>query len=158
MNKVYLQYAEITTEISGLEFELSEKKRAIKEIRDELTSYDNGRYGLDLTAHAFTNISNRLSELASESSVIYSDVYNKENPNKSLLWPSNLKAFIISIIASCKEDGREKESKNTSGGKEYHFDIEIKKWSTDKDVLVFTAIVESNMIKTGYFNWIERKK
>ena len=162
MDKIYLQYAEVLGDVSTLELELSEKKRALTEIRGELESYkkDDGSYGLDLTAHAFTNITDRLSQLASEYPVIYSDVFNPNQPSRALLWPNNLRAFIISILASAREKKsfQEKPSKNTTGGKEYHYNVEIKKWSTDREVLIFTAIVESNVVKTGYFNWEDRRK
>lgn len=160
MDKIYLQYAEVLSDVSTLELELSEKKRALNEIRSELESCrkDDGSYGLDLTAHAFTNITDRLSQLAYEFPVIYNDVFNPNQPSRALLWPSNLRAFIISILASSREKKsfQEKPSKNTAGGKEYHYNAEIKKWGTDKKVLIFTAIIESGVVKTGYFNWEDR--
>jgi hypothetical protein len=159
MDKIYLQYAEIFSEVSLLELELSEKRRALSEVRSELEKHPAGNFGLDLTAHAFTNITDRLSGLASEFPVIYNDVFNPGEPSRALLWPSNLRAFIISMLASAnsKKQFSEKPSKNNAGGKEYHYDIEIKKWSTDRDILLFTAIVEDSVIKTGYFNWVGRK-
>lgn len=158
-DKIYLQYAETLSSISITELELSEKMRALSEIREELEGYkkDDGSFGLDLTAHAFTNISDRLSELASKYPIIYSDVFNPNEPSRALLWPSNLRAFIIGMIASSYGKKEEKPSKNTNG-KEYHYNVEIKKWSTDTEVLVFTAIVESNVVKTGYFNWELRRE
>ena len=156
MDKIYLQYAELLGAVSTMEVELSEKKRALIEIKEEI---DSEEYGLDLTAHASTNINKRICELAMENAIIYEDVFNIKDQSKSLLWPCNLKAFVIGMLASARSKGsfQKKPSKNTQGGNEYHYEVEIKKWSTDKEVLIFTAIVESNMVKTGYFNWEDRK-
>jgi hypothetical protein len=155
--KIYLQYAELFSDISISELELNEKKRNLEEVKEELKQ--NPDFGLDLTAHAFTNISDRLSALASENSVIFSDVFNPQNPHKALLWPNNLRSFIIGMIANARSKGDpiKKPSKNSQGD-EYQYDIEIKKWGNDKTSLIFTTIVESNMVKTGYFNWMDRRK
>ena len=159
-DKLYLQYAELFSDISITELELNEKKRNLEEIRDELSNESDGSVGIDLTAHAFTNISDRLSVLASENGSVYADVFNPGNPSKAILWPNNLRSFIIGMLANERSKNKqiEKPSKNTNGGTEYHYDIEIKKWSNEKASLIFTAIVESNMVKTGYFNWSDRRK
>jgi hypothetical protein len=159
-DKLYLQYAELFSDISITELELNEKRRHLEEVKEEIAKDNDGSFGLDLTAHAFTNITDRLSSLASEYSVVYSDVFNPQNPSKAILWPNNLRSFIIGMLANerAKNKQTEKPSKNTNGGTEYHYDIEIKKWSNDRSSLIFTAIVESNMVKTGYFNWTDRRR
>ena len=159
-DKIYLQYAELFSDISITELELNEKKRSLEEIKEELSRDSDKSLGLDLTAHAFTNISDRLSALASENGIVYADVFNPNNPSKAILWPNNLRSFIIGMLANERSKGRyvEKPSKNNNGGTEYHYDIEIKKWSNERSALVFTAIVESNMVKTGYFNWVDRRR
>jgi len=160
--KIYLQYADILSQTAILEFQLNEKKRALEEMKDELDKdkFTDGGFGLELSAHAFTNISSRLSALAVENIVIYKDVMNSENQADSLIWPSNMKAFVIGMIANArqKKEFEIKDSKNRDGGKEFHYEIEIKTWSNSKSALVFIAIVESNVIKTGYFNWIDKKQ
>lgn len=155
-DKVYVQYAQWTSDINELENKLNKKKVELEEMRAFLST--DGSYGLYLSAHAFTNISERMSSLAMENSEIYKDLINTEDPSKSILLPSNLKAFIIGILASARTKNQyvEKPSKNGKGGKEFHYESEIKKWGTQKDALIFTAIVESNAIKTGYFNWSGR--
>jgi hypothetical protein len=47
----------------------------------------------------------------------------------------------------------QKPSKNKKDGLEYHYSIKITKWSSDEQSLIFTAVVEDYVIKTGYFNW-----
>lgn len=162
MEKIYLQFAEFLGKIAALEFEISEYKRSLEEIRDELMDdvKEGGGFGVDLSAHAFTNIANRLTSLASDSSVIHKDLFNVNKHAESLIWPPNMRAFVIGVIANArsKNEFSIKDSKNVQGGKEYHYEIEIKKWSTKRNALVFVAIVESNVIKTGFFNWIERHK
>ena len=161
MDKLYMQYAELLGETTVMELDLNDKKRALFEIYAELDmgKKEDGSYGIELSAHAMTNINDRLYKLGMENSIIYADVFNVSEPSKSILWPCNLRAFVIGMLASArsKNSYSEKPSKNTAGGKEYHYEVEIKKWGTDEMSLIFTAIVESNIIKTGYFNWKENK-
>lgn len=160
MDKMYLQYAELFSDISITELELNEKRRNLEEVKEEISKSEDKSIGLDLTAHAFTNITDRLSVLASEYGVIFADVFSPHNPSKAILWPNNLRSFIIGMLANEKAKNRltEKPSKNNNGGTEYHYDIEIKKWGNDRSSLIFTAIVECNMVKTGYFNWTDRRR
>jgi len=94
--------------------------------------------------------------LIRESDVIYQDFLNSKDLNQSLSFPSNLKAFIITLVANAKKKGNytKESSKNTPNGYEFRYNIEIKKWSEPKRTLQFTCIVENNNIKTGYFNWL----
>jgi hypothetical protein len=159
--KLYLQYAELLSEISIAELEMNEKKRALSELKTELDKDRevDGSLGLEVTAHAFTNIAERLAILASENPAIHADVMNVKEPSKAILWPSNLKAFVIGTIANAKlkKNYTEKPSRNSPGKKEYHYEIELNKWGTDSEELHFTAVVENNVVKTGFFNWYERK-
>lgn len=94
--------------------------------------------------------------LAMENEPIYRDFLNLEDPTKSMSIPSNLKSFIFTLVASAKKKGTfsKEKSKNTQDGFEFRYNMEIKKWSTNKDTLQFVCIVENNNIKTGYFNWV----
>lgn len=151
MDKIYMQFAESLANLSNLEISTGAAKRNVEEIREELYKHNQDGYAVELSAHAFTNISARLHALTFESKIVYSDVTKPEEPNKSLLIPSQLRAFIISLIANAKinEDFKIK-------GREYHYNIEMIKWSNSHHMLVLTAIVEENVVKTGYFNWIVR--
>jgi len=122
-----------------------------------LTSKEgDGSHGVDISAHAFKQISERLESLAMENDSIYSDFINLEEPQRSMSIPSNLKSFIFTLVASAKKKGRysKESSKNTSGGFEFRYNVEIKKWGTQKGTLQFVCIVENCNIKTGYFNWV----
>ena len=154
----YLEFAEIFIELSELKSKLDNKIRLLQDLKDCFRNA-KGPYGLELSAHAIANISTRLEVLAHENSHIYKDIMNRENPNKSLIWGSNMKAFIIGILANANKKGEYKEypSKSNNGNKEYHFRFEINKWSTNDKKLIFVGIVESNVIKTGYFNWEEKR-
>lgn len=155
MDDSYVQYAKTLADAANLRSEISEKERLLGDLRDKLLSEEDGSIGIDMSAHASKQILERLEELASESSYIYEDVWKPKDISSSLMSPTNMRAFIIGIIARAKENGEvtEKNSKNSSG-KEYHYTVEIKKWSTDNKKLTFTGIVENNVIKTGYFNWM----
>lgn len=155
LNDRYLEFAELLSELSTLELKMHNMRRIIDEIRGELSgSESDGGYGTDLSAHAFKQISERLERLAFENIVIYNDVFKAEK-SETLLLPSNLKSFVITLIADARKKGnfsREK-SKNTPDGTEFRYTIEIQKWSDDK-TLQFVCIVENNNVKTGYFNWV----
>ena len=159
MQKIYKQYGEALREVGLAESDLAKKRSALNEIRSELRrnlTDGDGSIGLELSAHAFSNIGNRLQKLAMENPTIYSDVFNQENPPMSIIWPSNLEAFIITIMAEALDKSAvvQKPSKNTRDGKEYHYTIQIDKWSGPDSSLVFTGVVEGGTIKTGFFNWV----
>ena len=146
-----MQFAEALADLSNLEISTGHARRSVEEIREELYKHNNDGYAVELSAHAFTNISARLHALTCESKIIYDDVTRPDDHNKSLLIPSQLRAFIISLIAKAKIDEDFKHK-----GREYHYNIEMVKWSNSHHMLVLTAIVEESVVKTGYFNWIVR--
>jgi len=150
----YLDYAKALDALNSAERELCNRKRALQIIKDELTSEGNdGSCGVDISDHAFKQVSERLEDLVMEYPFIYRDVIKAEEPNESLLLASNMKSFIITMLANAKLKGKEIENDSKSGGKEYRFIIDIGKWSRDK-TLQFVAIVENNNIKTAFFNWV----
>lgn len=155
LNDVYLQFAELISDINDAEVELYNKKRLIDDLKKNLTSQESdGSYAIDVTAHAFKQISERIEALARENNTIYMDVLQPECPSKSLLIPSNLKSFLYTTLAVAHKDGHLSKEKSKNGsGYEYHYQIDITKWSGEK-TLEFVAICENNIIKTGYFNWM----
>jgi len=117
----------------------------------------DGSYGIEITSHAFKQIAERLEALALENSKIYKDAFNSEDPSRSYLLPSNLKAFVVTMIANARKKGNfsKEQSRGNSGNVEYHYTVIIKDWGGDNGKqLEFTGIVENNHIKTGYFNWV----
>lgn len=156
MNDTYMTYAKTLFELANMKSEVSKLERLIGDLKDKISSDDEtGSCALDMSSHASKQILERFESLASENSHIYDDVWKPTNIRASLMSPTNMKSFIISIIANARKNGdyTEEDSKNTNG-KEYHYKVEIKKWSTDNKKLVFTGIVENFVIKTGYFNWV----
>lgn len=155
-DKIYVQYAEAVGEAIGLEWKISNLNTLAEELKGELVSdQGDGGYGTELSAHAAKQISERLESLASESVKIRSDVFNIEDDASSLIWPKNMRSFIIGMLAKARSKNSFSivDSKNGSG-KECHYKIEIQKWHSGQKSLVFTGIVENNVIKTGYFNWV----
>jgi hypothetical protein len=150
----YLEFAELLSELNGTELKLRNMKRLIEELKSELSQDgNNGSYGIELSAHAFKQISERLEILALENVNIYKDVF-KESRAECLLLPSNLKSFIITLLANAhkKKNYITDKSKN-SNGLEYRYTIDIKSWSNEK-TLQLVCIVENNYIKTGFFNFV----
>jgi len=153
----YNDFARIFNEVVSLELTLATNKRSLEDMRSIIKEEDKeGKIGLDFSAHAIRQIQERLEILANESSSVYEDVFNTETPERSIIWPSNTRAFIIGMMAKAAEnDGVTQESSRSNGSScEYHYKIEIRKWSTADKKLVFVGIVENNIIKTAYFNWI----
>ena len=158
LDDVYLAYVKELSELGDKEMQVAELKRSIEDKRESLTSAESdGSHGVDISAHAFRQISERLEILAMENDSIYRDFINLDDPTKSMSIPSNLKSFIFTLVASAKKKGAfsKEASKNTTGGFEFRYNTEIKKWSTQKETLQFVCIVENNNIKTGYFNWAQ---
>ena len=154
----YIEFAEAFSELVTLESRIHNKRRLVEDLKQELKSEDNdGSYGLEFTGHAFKQISERLEEIAMESTIVYKDVFKSGSPSESLLIPSNLKSFIITLLSDANKKGQYKEEESKSNkspdGKEYRYTINMNKWNSDKS-LQFIAIVEDNFIKTGFFNWI----
>ncbi len=149
----YIEYAKLYSSIINDEKAISNKKRKIEEIRSNIIHGDGG-CGLEISGHAFKQISERLEALAMEYDMIYTDVMSPHSQSDSLLIASNMRSFIITTIAKARFDGKYVKENSKSGGIEFRFIIEMKKWSTEKSVLQFVCIVENYTIKTGYFNWI----
>jgi len=150
----YLEFAEMLSETTTLELKLRNLKRVTEELKEELSQEKNdGSFGVELSGHAFKQISERLEILALENSDINKDVF-KESKVEWLLLPSNLKSFIITLLANARKRGDYKAEKSkNSEGLEYRYTIEIKGWSNEK-ILQLICIVENNYIKTGYFNFV----
>ncbi len=154
----YVEFAEAFSELVTAESRIHNKRRLVEDIKKELKSdKNNSSYGLDFTGHAFQQISERLEEIAMESSVIYRDVFKNDSPSESLLIPSNLKSFIMTLLSDANKKGQYKEEDSRSNKNpnsvEYRYTINMNKWNGEKS-LQFIAIVEDNYIKTGFFNWI----
>jgi len=153
----YNDYSKLFGDVVSLELSLAASRRSLEDIRKTIKEEDTeGRIGLDFSAHSIKQIQERLEALANESNVIYQDVLNTDHPEESILWPSNTKAFIIGMMAKASENGsvQTEPSRSSSSASEYHYKIEIQKWSTTEKKLIFVGIVENNIIKTAYFNWV----
>jgi len=153
LSNTYTQYAELLSELTEIESKIHNKRMLVLDLKDRLKSEEIGSCGIDFTGHAFKQISERLEEIAMMSPVIRKDVFRDDEVSQSLMLPSNLKSFIITLLASALKNGNVKEEDSKSNGKEYRYTVDMSKWSGEKN-LQFIAIVENNNIKTGFFNWI----
>jgi len=153
ISDTYIRYAESLSELTEMELQIHNKKYLVHDLKEQLKNEENGSCGLEFTGHAFKQISERLEEIAMMSPVIRRDVFKDENYLKSLLLPSNLKPFIVTLLASAHKNGNVREEESKSSGKEYRYTVDMVKWSYEKN-LQFIAIVENNFIKTGFFNWV----
>lgn len=155
----YIQFAEIFSGLQELEAKIYNKKRLIQNLSEEFKNNEKaGCIGIEFTAHAFKQISERLEEIGRINPIIYKDVFKPEDPSSSLLIPSNLKSFVITLLADANKkrhyhEEESKSSRSSGNALEYRYTIDMKKWSNEKK-LQFVAIVENNCIKTGFFNWV----
>ena len=155
--EAYSKYAELTRELSAHESAMGEIRRELKNIRLILDKHINDGIALDLTSHAFTNITSRLESVINENPFIWEDVMGTDK-DESLFIPSNLKYWVIAKIAKARKSGNFviQDSKNNDGEFEFHYKIPIEEWSDVNRMLEFTAIVEGGVVKTGYFNWSKK--
>lgn len=157
----YEQFVEIKKKVADLEKSLKDSKKSMLAIT-ELVKTDegkhNGRFGLEFTGHGFTQISQRLEDISGDHEHIYKDVFNIENPSESIMFPSNLKIFVLQILLAAEKAGNKwKSKKSNKGGTEYIYTMEIQKWRSGNDRCIFTCIIEENNIKTGYFDYDNKK-
>jgi len=156
IDEVYYDFTKDTSELCEVRSRAGELERSIENKKIILKSIEgDGSHGVEISAHAFRQISDRLEALGNENEVILKDLVNPENLSASKLMPSNLRSFVFTLIASAKKKGSfsKEPSKNTNGGFEWRYNIEIKGWSNERNTLRFTCIVENNNVKTGYFTW-----
>lgn len=153
LEKKYKQFAESLTEQASLEIKIGNVKRANEELKKEFEKEKDGSFGIELSAHAFKQISERLEVLVLENANIYYEVF-KGVKEDCVFLPSNLNAFVISLIAKAREKGCfvKEKSKNSQDGYEYRYTYDITEWSVERP-MQFICIVENNNIKTGFFNF-----
>jgi hypothetical protein len=152
MSEKYMQWVELQTEISEDKKLISAKSNQLIDMEEDLTSHkDSGMYPTKITDHAMTQISDRLENLAHDSKPAYKDIINK-SAKHSMLLPSNLRNFILTMVAKSIELGAYKSKKSRSGGTEYIYSVKMSKWEVDRSI-TFTLIVENSVVKTGYFNY-----
>jgi len=106
---------------------------------------------LNLSAHAYTRVSNRLEELTTKNPKTYKDIMTGDN-KYSLFIPSNLNKFIFDKVKVALKGGHITKKKSRSGGDEFIFDIRIPEWDYEDKECVLSMAVENNNIKTCYFN------
>lgn len=154
--ELYQRYAEALNDCTVEEKKLYNIRRLVEDLKSEIRESDNPSFPIELTAHAFKQISERIERLAMENSTIHINVFG-QSPQDSILIPSNLRTFVILLMSKAMKDGRidRRPSKHTSGSEEFHYVIDIDDWSSTDQVLQFTAVVENNVIKTGFFNWVQ---
>lgn len=157
MNTKYIEWVKLLSEITD------EKKVTIRKINkaealeeDIVGGEDGSMLPTKITDHAMTQIHRRLAGLTNKSTVAFEDVMNKK-ASDSLLDPDNLECFIFTMISKSYKDGTYKSKKARSGGSEYVFNINMPNWNTKNKKLVFSMIVENNVVKTGYFNLVDPK-
>ena len=154
LEDLYIEFAELTHQINDTTRDFKNKKKALDKIKDNFnTPESDGSFAIEFSDHAFKQISTRLEELMSENEMANKDILRSDNKSDSLILPSNLESFIITLLATSRKNKNFKKQKSKSGGTEYHIFSDIKRWSSDK-VLQFVGIVENNTLKTGFFNWV----
>jgi len=154
MDKEYTKLTALIKKIAENDRNLAKDKSMLDEIKKKITENDTvGEYAMTVTSHAFEQISSRLEQVAYESQVAYKDIMDCKSED-SIFIPSNLRSFIIENIAKSRKDSTfERRTARNSGGNEFVYNVALTSWNTDKD-LFMSIIVENNVVKTGYFNFV----
>jgi len=152
ISEAYVEYSKIISEARSLEIQLYNLKRLSETVRTDIINSGNGGIGIEFTGHAFKQISERLEALAMENDVIHRDVFKSDSAD-NLLLPSNLKPFIITLMANATTTI---DTEKLKSALDYKYSIPLPKWSNEK-LLHLICIVENNHIKTGYFNWVNER-
>ena len=157
MNDKYIEWVKLLSEITD------EKKVTVRKInkaealqRDIVEGEDGDILPIKITDHAMTQIHRRLADLANKSPKAFDDIMNK-TADASLLDPDNLECFIFTMVSKAYGDNSIKKKKSRSGSTEYVFNVNISKWKTKNKELVFSMMVENNVVKTGFFNLVDKK-
>ena len=150
----YIEFAQALNESIDLERRMIEKQRVMKRFKKEISKDSNGEgCGIEFTGSAYKLLSEGLESITKNSDIVKDDVF-KDDPELSLLNASNLKSFIITVMADAHKKGNfeERPSRNNDKNVEYKYTIEMKKWRDEKN-LKLEIIVENGFIKAGFFNW-----
>ena len=153
----YEKFVEVKRNIATLEKKVRDNKKYLNTIINELKSEgkNSGRFALDISGHGFKQIYEKLEVMASDYDSIFRIVYNPDNPSEALIASTNLKVFIFTMLAKAEKEHKwkSKKSQNNKNGIEYVYTVEVERWKQGNRKCLFTAIVENNNIKTGYFDW-----
>jgi len=149
----YSKYAQLRSKIADTQKVLAKDRQLCDKMEKEIIDSDKeGGYAIKVSTHAYNNISKRLETITEESPKAYTEIVECD-PDKSLFKPSNLVVFIIAMICKARELESYKTKKSRDNGTEYHYSVNLSKWSTDQE-LFFTCIVENHVVKTGFFNFV----
>jgi hypothetical protein len=153
---VYFQWVEMLVEINSIKDLLRNKTLASEKFKQTIIKNDiEGCIGLEFTDHSIKKITESLERLAGESSDV-SREYFSTDIYRSLSRLSNAQNFVLTAMARAYSDGRVvKRPSQSSSGNEYHYNSRIESWRNDDKVIEMVSVVESNRIKTIFFNWVK---
>ena len=151
IEEMYEEYVGMLKELPKLERDLSNFKISMNKLKTDIKNSDNaGMFPVSISAHAYKNISDRLEVVTRNSYVAMSDAmeYN-------LFTPSNLNAFVINNIHTAINNNSYTKSRSGKNSYEYKYKATLSTWvDIDGKTCDFTAIVENNNVKTGFFNFV----
>jgi predicted secreted protein len=155
-NAKYLEWVKLLSDTTNEKSSSTAKKFKIEAIEEEISG-ESGMYPVKITDHAMSQIASRLEVVASESRSANNEIFGGDAMS-SIFIPSRLKMFILTMVSAAIRDGgmNVKKSKN-SGYVEYVYNVPLPKWSSKTKNLMFRVFVENGAVKTGYFNWENKK-
>ena len=153
-DELYTQYAETLSALTDRELDVLNQRRLLADLRRQILKTEDASYGLEITDHVFRQIAERLEEEAMAHTSVYDDVFNVGEPHKSLIVPSNLKSFLINMIAIARKEKTFDKKTSRNGGIEFKYVVTISKWNTEHQEMQLTIIVENHAIKTAFFNLV----
>jgi hypothetical protein len=148
-----VEYARIYSNAVDKEHELAKANRDVIEHEGILSELDVPNAApINISDHGFAQISTRFESAIAKSPIAYNYVY-KAKEGESLISPSNLKAFILTIMSKAFYDGDYKKETDRGRAIQYRYTIKLYKMSDEEKSLSFVGIIKNSTIVTGFFNW-----
>lgn len=152
----FLSYVKDFDKIQVLAAEIKTLTTRIKKMQEQFKAYP--MFATSVTDHAAYKSLERLHQFGEEEAELMRDMVNTMDPSASLSLVPNIKTFILTVLAHAyvAENYRPQESKNNQGCTEYKYVFMIPKWRFGDRGIEMVAIVESNNVKTVFFNWKDK--
>lgn len=154
----YTDWISNLIEINELKDTLRNKVLAGEEIKAAIVKKDpDGCIGLEFSDHAIKKLTAGLESLADDSLTIAAD-YFSSNSFRAMSRLSNAQNFVLTAMSRAYADGKvvrkKSQSTQSANGAEFHYNCRIESWIKEDRIIEMTVVVESNKIKTLFFNWV----
>jgi glutamine phosphoribosylpyrophosphate amidotransferase len=155
-DNLYSQWVETLVQINETKDILRNKTLAAESFKKDVVASDrDGCMGLEFTDHAIRKLLLGLEALSEESSAVAKQYFGTDSFT-SLSRSSNAQNFMLLEMTKAFAAGKVvRKPSQSSSGFEYHYNCRIDSWFREDKVIEIISVVESNKIKTIFFNWVK---